>query len=171
MRVDLPLANIDSVLHSYHAVRHNITEEVSASHLCANKNAWWQCQSFTSWLNFQSNLAGVTNPDPVLKIFVWYVRYSLREESGRNSLKCLANKYIFLVGQIFDVVGDTDPHMYSLGKVDFFLWWKLNQCQHEDPSPTCIFPLWLSLLTQPHKLYRDSSPIMVHLPNVPFSTF
>ena len=55
-------------------------------------------------------------------------------------------KYLHYTGQIFAVVGTTEPWLNTAGSLKFSMVWHISYYECQDPSPTQVQPLPISIL-------------------------
>ena len=167
----MPPTTRHTALDDYRAALRDMRHSVSASRCRADITAWGKWNAFTAWLGVSADLSDVSDPIPILQIFAHRVRSGVLAAKGQPIKKRSVEQYLRSVGQIFASVGAQDPRLDQLGKLDFRLRRQLAKYQKDDPAPTRVRPIPLTLLLHLHKRATIRGEIQQHIADLALLAF
>ena len=144
---------------------------VSASRHRADFTAWGKWNQHCAYLGVSPDLSDVADPIPILQIFAHRVRSGVLAAKGGSIKKRSVEQYLRSVGQIFASVGASDPRMDAVGNIDFRLRRQLAKYQNDDPAPTRVRPIPLTLLLHLHKRATIRGEIQQHIADLALLAF
>ena len=125
--------------------------------------AWRQWNVHCASLNIRPDLTTIADPVPILQLFAYRVRTGMLAAKGRDVKKRSVEQYLRSVGQVFAGVGTPDPRLDDVGAVDFRIRRQLAKYANEDPAPTRVRPVLLTLLLHIHERARKQSERAQHI--------
>ena len=124
----------------------------------AKTTRWKQWDTFFTWLRIPTDLQGIRDTIPFLKIFAHKVRTGVLLANHKPIHKRSMEQYIRSVGQIFAAVGAPDPRLNNMGAIYFRLGRQFATYKKEDPTPGRVRPLPVSILHCMDSVANSDSP-------------
>ena len=144
---------------------------IAASRCRTDATNWRIWATFCADLGIPTDLQGIDDPIPVLQIFAIRVRSGVLAAAGKKVKKRQVEQYLRSVGQIFACVGAKDPRLDNMGKVDFRLRRQLTCYEKEDPPPTRVRPVPITLLLDMHTRALRKSDVATHIAELALVAF
>ena len=106
---------------------------------------------FCSCFTISPDLSRVSDPIPHLQNFTDHIHIGALAANGARVKKPGMKGYLSNVEQIFTIMGDNNPCLDFLGKIEFFLSRQLCAYDQADPPPDRFQPVPIALL---HECWR-----------------
>jgi hypothetical protein len=143
----------------YISVLHAVDNGVVAGRSTLAIASWNNWSAFCRDLHIDPHLRQVTDPVTLLQIFGHRYRSGTLRPGGRPVRSRTVEDSIRCIAQTFTRVGAADPRLDSSNNIDFRLQRQLRSYSKEDPPPTRVKPIPVSVITQTLALaYATSSP-------------
>ena len=130
----------------FHAAQKALLREFSATVYKKDSTAWRQWRKFCKWMGIPADLQGIRDNIPFLKIFSERVIAGLLGASRIPIKKRSVEQYLCYIEQIFAAVGDSKPWHNKLGQLEFRTGQQLSTYAKQDPPPTRVRPISVSVL-------------------------